>query len=56
MQTVETPALLSPAEVARRLGVGRMTVYRRIADGSLPAVRISGETGPLRRRPNRWPR
>lgn len=48
MTAFETTSLLSPAEVARRLGVGRMTVYRRIADGSLPAVRISGDAGPLR--------
>ncbi len=41
------PALLTPAQVATRLGVSRVTVYRRVWDGSLPAFRV-GDTGPLR--------
>ena len=39
--------LLSPAEVARRLGVHRGSVYRWIGDGELPALRL-GQDGPLR--------
>ena len=52
----ETVQLLKPDDVARQLGVSRVTVYRRIWDGSLPAVRI-GENGPLRVDPReleRW--
>ena len=41
--------LLKPTEVARRLGVSVPTVYRRIQDGSLPAVRLGhDERAPLR--------
>lgn len=32
--------LLSPAEVARRLGMSRSTVRRRILDGDLKAVKV----------------
>jgi excisionase family DNA binding protein len=32
--------LLSPAEVARRLGMSRSTVLRRIADGDLAATKV----------------
>lgn len=32
----------SVAEVARMLGMSQMTVYRAIADGEFPAVRIRG--------------
>jgi excisionase family DNA binding protein len=50
MPTIENPKLLSPAEVALRLDVSKVTIYRRIADGSLPAVRLGGNTAstPLR--------
>ena len=41
-------SLLSPAEIAELLGVHRASVYRRIQDGSLPALRLGGEYGPLR--------
>jgi excisionase family DNA binding protein len=41
------PRLLSTADVAKLLGLHRNTVYRKISDGSLPAVRL-GEDGPLR--------
>jgi excisionase family DNA binding protein len=33
---------VTPAEAARRLGLSRRTVERRIRDGSLPSVRIGG--------------
>jgi excisionase family DNA binding protein len=39
--------LLTVAETARRLNVSKPTVYRRIYEGQIPAVRI-GEPGPLR--------
>ena len=39
---------LTPREVARTLNVSTATVYRRISEGSLPAVRIGEGTGPLR--------
>jgi excisionase family DNA binding protein len=42
-----SPRLLRTAEVAKLLGLHRNTVYRKISDGSLPAVRI-GEDGSLR--------
>lgn len=32
--------LLTPAEVARRLGMSRSTVLRRIADGDLTATKV----------------
>jgi excisionase family DNA binding protein len=50
MATIESQKLLSPAEVALRLGVSKITVYRRISDGSLPAVRLGGNgaSTPLR--------
>jgi excisionase family DNA binding protein len=48
--------LLSPSEVARLLGVHKATVYRRIHQGEIRALRL-GETGPLRVRSDeleRW--
>lgn len=33
-------ALVSPGAGARAIGVSRATLYRRINDGSLPAVRV----------------
>lgn len=49
MSTAEKiPALLTPTEVARALRVSRGTVYRRIKDGSLLAVRLGNGFGPLR--------
>ena len=45
-----TTTLLRVDEVAERLGVSRVTVYRRVWDGSLPALRV-GEAGPLRFEP-----
>jgi excisionase family DNA binding protein len=38
---------LSPGEVTALLGLSRMTVYRRIRAGDLPALRL-GDDGPLR--------
>jgi excisionase family DNA binding protein len=34
--------LLKVTEVAQRLGVSRMTIYRLISTGELPAVRVAG--------------
>ncbi len=34
--------LLKVADVMHRLGCSRATVHRRVADGTLPAVRIKG--------------
>jgi excisionase family DNA binding protein len=48
--------LLSPSEVARLLGVHKATVYRRIHEGEIRAIRL-GEDGPLRVRSDeleRW--
>ena len=45
-QTVTEPTFLRPSEAARLLRCSRQSVYRRIADGSIPAVRIA-EHGPL---------
>jgi excisionase family DNA binding protein len=51
MQTLkaETPEFLTPNEVAAKLGQSRATVYRKIATGLLPAVRL----GPSSRSPLR---
>ncbi len=38
--TSPTPNLLLPSEVAEVLRVSKMTVYRLIKSGTLPAVRI----------------
>jgi len=38
----EAPRFYSVAEVARMFGMSQMTVYRAIADGQFPAVRIRG--------------
>jgi excisionase family DNA binding protein len=54
--TSETRLLTVP-EVAARLRVSRPTVYRRIAAGEVPALRIGGRFGPLRvdeRELTRW--
>jgi excisionase family DNA binding protein len=40
--------LLTVAQVARRLNVSKPTVYRRIYEGRLPALRIGEDVGPLR--------
>jgi excisionase family DNA binding protein len=48
MATTETQTLLTVAETAARLRVSRLTVYRRIAKGQIPALRIGDERGPLR--------
>ena len=40
--TAEAPAFYSVAEVARMFGMSSMTVYRAIAGGEFPAVRIRG--------------
>jgi excisionase family DNA binding protein len=45
MVTSETPSLLllSVAEVAARLRVSRVTAYRLIWRGALPALRVGGQ-------------
>ena len=48
MPTATTTELLTIPEVARRLGLHRDTVYRKIAAGEIPALRLGGEHGPLR--------
>lgn len=48
MTTAATPeTFLRVADVARLLDVSPVTIYRRISDGTLPAVRL-GSWGPLR--------
>ena len=41
MPSLATSRLLTPNEVAERLRVSTMTVYRLIKSGELPAARIS---------------
>ena len=50
MSTAAThePRFLTPREVARTLNVSTATVYRRISEGSLPAVRVGEGFGPIR--------
>lgn len=36
------PLLLRPDEVARRLSISRAAVYRLIASGTIPSVRLGG--------------
>lgn len=45
MSTDETNPgrLLNVEEVGRRLGLSRATVYRRIATGDIPAVRLASQ-------------
>jgi excisionase family DNA binding protein len=38
----ERPRFFTPAEVARVFRVSKMTVYRAIQDGDLPAIQIRG--------------
>ncbi|MGH4022043.1 MAG: helix-turn-helix domain-containing protein [Pseudonocardiaceae bacterium] len=38
----EAPRFYSVAQVARMLGMSKMTVYRAISEGEFPAVRIRG--------------
>jgi excisionase family DNA binding protein len=47
MSTIETRAeLLTPREAAQLLRCSRQSVYRRISNGSIPAVRLD-EHAPL---------
>lgn len=41
-------ALLTPAEVALRLGVSRSWLYDAAKQGRIPCVRLGGDDGPLR--------
>lgn len=42
------PTFLSVAEVAEVLCVSRMTVYRLVESGDLPALKINGRTHRIR--------
>lgn len=42
------PRLLTVGEAAERLNVSKPTVYRRVAQGSLPALRVGDGYGPVR--------
>jgi excisionase family DNA binding protein len=48
MQEARESNLLTVAEVAQRLNVSKPTVYRRIWEGQIPALRIGEQIGPLR--------
>jgi excisionase family DNA binding protein len=48
MNTPATQQFLAPSEVARRLGLSRSTVYRHIARGDLPALRLGQDGTSLR--------
>jgi len=50
MRSTDTPTheLLDVGRVSRRLACSRGTVYRLIASGSLPAVRLGGVGASLR--------
>jgi excisionase family DNA binding protein len=48
MNTPATQEFLAPSEVARRLGLSRSTVYRHIARGDLPALRLGQDGTTLR--------
>ena len=47
MERLET-SLLTPAEVAVRLGVSRSWLYEAAKQGRIPCVRLGGDDGPLR--------
>lgn len=40
--TSNEPLLLRPEEVARRLSISRAAVYRLIANGTIPSIRLGG--------------
>jgi excisionase family DNA binding protein len=40
--------LLTAEEAAERLRVGKQWIYRHIASGDLPALRLGAELGPVR--------
>ena len=47
MAETQDTELLSVPQVARRLNVSKPTVYRRISDGWIPALRIGDGCGPI---------
>ncbi len=48
-ETTRSPELLSIGEVALALRLSRPTIYRLVADGELPAIRVgNGDQGSLR--------
>ena len=48
MAETQDTELLSVPQVARRLNVSKPTVYGRISDGWIPALRIGDGCGPIR--------
>jgi len=42
MQQILPAAVLTPAEVAELLKLSKNTVYERLKDGSIPAIKIKG--------------
>jgi excisionase family DNA binding protein len=48
MDATRSPELLRVPDVARALSVSRASVYRWIATGRLPGVRLGGPGSPLR--------
>lgn len=44
----ETPRFLRVGEVAKALNTSKATVYRRVHEGSLPALRLGDGTASLR--------
>jgi excisionase family DNA binding protein len=48
MHATRTPELLSVSHVASRLNVSRASIYRWIAEGRLPAVRLGPPGSPIR--------
>jgi excisionase family DNA binding protein len=43
-----TQEFYSVKQVAKRLGVSKLTIQRRIADGKIKAFRTNGDSGPYR--------
>ena len=49
MSAIQAPKLLTVDQVAARLQVSKWSVYRRVAEGQLPAVKLgAGPRAPIR--------
>ena len=46
--------MLTPLEVSKRLRIGRSTVYRLIAEGTIPSVRIGASIRVSEKKLNGW--